>query len=285
MKTETERLAEHTWLKIGGPAEIATPESKSEFVDLLTECHEEGREYRILGGGSNLLVTDERLDELVIKSTDACTDFEVDGTEVEVGASMMIPQFVKQCVDHDLGGYEYLYSVPGTVGGGIYMNAGRGRSHRQTILNHLTSVEVFVDGEVRVFEKDELDFEHRWSTFHEHDDWVILSATFDMPEQPAKKGKDLIKERMAKVGERERGQPNAGSVFKSSSRLPLHKIPPNGLSVDGARFVSGNRICHDGKASFDDVYRLVKRAELLHRLTSLFQKAEIEWKIWTNESN
>ncbi|MDL0126362.1 FAD-binding protein [Halobacterium salinarum] len=280
MKTETERLAEHTWLKIGGPAEIATPESRSEFVDLLTECHERGRKYRILGGGSNLLVTDEGIDELVIKSTDACTDFEVNGSEVQVGASMMIPQFIKRCVDNDLGGYEYLYSVPGTVGGGIYMNAGRGRSHDLTISDHLTGVEVFVDGEVRTFEKSELQFEHRRSTFHNHDDWVILSATFDMPEQPAEKGNKLIKDRMSKVGERERGQPNAGSVFKSRSRLPVHKISPNGLSVDGARFVSGNRICHNGNATFDDVYRLVKRAAFLHRIMPPFEKPVIEWEIW-----
>lgn len=280
MKTKTENLSEHTWLKIGGPAEIATPESKAEFVDLLTECHEKGRDYRILGAGSNLLVNDDGVDELVIDSTDACTDFEADGTRVKVGASMMLPQFVKQCVDNDLGGYEYLYSVPGTVGGGIFMNAGRGKSHGLTISDHLESVEVFADGEVRVFEKDELEFRHRWSTFHDHDDWVILSATFDMPEQPAEEGTQRIKERMAKVNERERGQPNAGSVFKSKSRLPVHKIPPNGLSVDGARFVSGNRICHDGNASFDDVYRLVKRAKLLHRLVPPFRRPVIEWEIW-----
>lgn len=280
MKTETRQLAKDTWLNIGGPAEIATPESKWEFVNLLTECHEEEREYRILGRGSNLLITDDELDELVIKSTEACTVFEIDGTEVEVGASMMIPQFVKQCVSHDLGGYEYLYSVPGTVGGGIYMNAGRGKTHGLTISDYLTAVEVFVDGEVCMLEKDDLEFEHRWSTFHDHDDWVILSATFDMPEQPSEKGERLIKTRMTKVGERERGQPNAGSVFKSASRLPLHKILPNGLSVNGARFVSGNRICHDGSASFDDVYRLVKLAAFLHWITPPFQKPEIEWQIW-----
>ena len=280
MKRETEQLSEYTWLKIGGPAEIATPESKAEFVDLLMECHEEGRDYRILGGGSNLLVDDDGIDELVIKSTEACTDFEVDGTEVEVGTSVMVPQFVKQCVENDLGGYEYLYSVPGTVGGGIYMNAGRGKSHGLTISDYLTSVEAFVDGEIRVIEKDELELEHRWSTFQEHDDWVILSATFDMPQQPAEEGNRRIKERMAKVGERERGMPNAGSVFKSKSRFPVHKIPPNGLSVNGARFVSSNRICHDGSASFDDVYRLVNRAKLLHSLIPPFENPVVEWDIW-----
>lgn len=280
MKRKTEPLSEHTWLQIGGQAEIAIPETKAEFVELLTECHETDRDYRILGGGSNLLVDDDGIDDLVIKSTEACTDFSVDGTIVDVGASMMVPQFVKQCVENDLGGYEYLYSVPGTVGGAIYMNAGRGKSHGLTIADHLITVEVFADGEVQTLETEELEFEYRWSTFHNHDDWVILSAIFDLPEQPAEEGNQRINERMEKVSERERAKPNAGSVFKSGSRLPLHKIPPNGLSVDGARFVSSNRICHDGSAEFDDVYRLVKMAKLLNRLRPPFESPVIEWDIW-----
>lgn len=280
MRTTTEPLSEHTTLKIGGPAEIVTPTTKHELVDVLSECHQERRNYRILGAGSNLLVNDEGIDDVVIKTTEACSHFSVEGTLVVTGASLMIPQFVRKCVNNGLGGYEYLYSVPGTVGGAIYMNAGRGERHKLTISNYLTSVEVFMEGEVSWIDIDELEFEHRWSTFHKHDEWVILSATFDLPEQPPEEGNRRIKERMGKIGERERSQPNAGSVFKSGSKLPLHRIPPNGLSVDGARFVSGNRICHDGNAKFEDVKKLVNRAVILHRFVPPFEKPNIEWIIW-----
>ncbi len=280
MKKINENLSEYTWLKIGGPAEIAIPESKKEYVELLKRCHEKNRSYKLLGGGSNLLVNDEGIEELVIKNTDACTDFKQEGTKVSVGSSMMIPQFVRKCVENNLGGYEYLYSVPGTVGGGIYMNAGRGKSYKQTISDHLTSVEVFIDGEIRILEKEELCFKHRWSTFQSNNDWVILSANFDLPEQSAERGNALIKKRMEKVRKRERGQPNAGSVFNSNAPLPLQKIPPNGLSVDGARFVSKNRICHNGNADFDDVYKLLKRAKILNTLVPPFKQPEVEWVIW-----
>ncbi|MDJ1434196.1 FAD-binding protein [Halostagnicola sp. A-GB9-2] len=246
MKRITESLADHTWLKIGGKAELAVPETKAELVDLLQECHAHDRPYRILGNGSNLLVSDEGVDQLVIKTTEACTDVEFDGNRANVGASVMAPQFVNACIEQDLGGYEYLYSVPGTIGGAIYMNAGRGKSYGLTIADHLESVEIFDDGEVRELDVDEIEFRHRYSSFQDYDDWVILSATFDLPSQQAEEGRAKARERMQKVKSRERSKPNAGSVFKSGAKLPLQKVPPGGLSVGDAHFVSKNRICHTG---------------------------------------
>lgn len=280
MKRTTEPLADHTWLKIGGPAEIATPESKEELVSVLEECHESGREYRILGNGSNLLVTDRGIDELVIKNTEACTDLDFDGNRLVAGASVLIPQFINACISNDLGGYEYLYSVPGTIGGAIFMNAGRGESYGQTIADHLVSVEVFADGEVRQLPVEEIDFSHRYSLFQDRPEWVILSATFDLPSQPKERGQEIARERMEKVGQRERAKPNAGSVFKSGTRFPVHKYPPGGLSVGDAWFVASNRICHNGDSNFEEVKKLVTRAKWLHWIVPPFEEPEIEWEIW-----
>ncbi|WP_224448741.1 UDP-N-acetylmuramate dehydrogenase [Haloprofundus salilacus] len=280
MECITKPLAEHTSLKIGGPAEIAIPESKSELVDLLTECYEESRPYRILGNGSNLLVADKGVDELVIKITDASTNLSFNGSHADVGASVMVPQFINACIQKNLGGYEYLYSVPGTIGGAIYMNAGRGPAHEMTIADYLVSVEVFAEGSVREISADKMSFEHRYSSFHDNSEWVILSATFDLPTQPSNEGREKARERMQKVRRRERSKPNAGSVFKSGARFPVHKIPPNGLSVGDARFVEQNRICNDGNATCRDVERLITRAKWFHRLVPPFEDPQIEWEIW-----
>ncbi len=279
MERKTEPLAQHTTLKIGGPAEIAIPETKAEFVDVLDECHN-GRSYRILGNGSNLLVSDQGISDLVIKNTKACTNIKVEGNQIEVGGSVMVPQFINKCIQHDLGGCEYLYSVPGSIGGAIYMNAGRGPTHNKTISDHLVSVEVFSGGDIREIPVEELDFNHRYSSFQEHEDWVILAATFDLPTQPSEVGRERAQNRMQKVNKRERAKPNAGSVFKSGSRLPVHKIPPNGLSVGDARFVHQNRICNDGNATCCDVERLISRAKWIHKLVPPFRTPEVEWEIW-----
>lgn len=280
MKKKTESLAEHTWLKVGGPAEIAVPETKQELIELLADCHSQNRPYRILGNGSNLLVTDEGVDELVVKTTEACTGIEFDGSSAVVGASVMIPQFINECVQRDLGGYEYLYSVPGTIGGAIFMNAGRGKNHQSTIADHLISVEVIDEGTVRHILVEDIDLDHRYSSFQEHEDLVILSAEFDLPTQSSDEGQEKVRKRMQKANERERSKPNAGSVFKTGARLPLHKIPPNGLSIGDARFVATNRICNDGEASFNDMYRLIALAKLLHRIAPNFETPEVEWEIW-----
>ena len=280
MKKTTEPVASHTWLKIGGPSEIAIPENRSELVDVLLECHKENRTYRILGNGSNLLVSDDGIDELVIKTTEACTNLQFDGNSVSAGTSVMVPQFINGCVQHGLGGYEYLYSVPGTIGGAIYMNAGRGAAHDQTISDHLISVEVFAEGETKEVPAEDLDFDHRYSSFQEHEDWVILNATFNLPSQPQKDGREKTQKRMQKVKQRERSKPNAGSVFKFGARLPLQKVPPNGLSVGDARFVQQNRICNDGDATFRDVDRLLSLAKSLNKLVPPFSSPEVEWEVW-----
>lgn len=280
MKRTTEPLAEHTWLRIGGPAEIAIPESKSELTSLLKKCDEKNQKYRILGGGSNLLITDEGVDDLVIKITGACTNIRFTDGRLKVGASVMLPMFINSYIQYDLGGYEYLYSVPGTLGAAIYMNAGRGEGHGQTISDYLVSVEVYENGGVEEIDRNELTFKHRFSTFMDKENPVILSATFEMPTQPEEEGRKNAQARMESVNERERQLPNAGSVFKSGSWIPLHKLPPNGLSVGSARFTSPNRIVHDGDASYSEVRKLVERAIWLHQIVPPFRRPEIEWRIW-----
>jgi len=280
MNRTTESLAQYTWLKIGGPADIVIPENKKELISILNECSTSGESYRILGNGSNVLISDKGIDDLVIINTDACSRLEIEGRNVYAGGSVMVPQFISSCIENNLGGYEYLYSVPGTIGGSIYMNAGRGAGHNQTISDYLKSVEVYADGKIKTMRKNELDFDHRYSSFQNYDELVILEAQFELPEQSTEVGRKKAQERMSKVQKRERSLPNAGSVFKSGARLPLHKFPPQGLSVGDARFVGPNRICNDGNASFDEVVTLINRAKLLNKIIPPFEEPEVEWKIW-----
>jgi len=280
MKIKNALLKNHTWFKIGGPANILTPENESELIDLLTYCHRNEKDFKILGNGSNLLVTDQKITDLIIHCIDACTDLEIDGTEINVGASIMMPQFVNYCLNAGLGGYEYLFSVPGTIGGGIYMNAGRGKNFDLTISDYLINVKVFSEGEVIFIEKTDLEFKHRWSSFHNHDDWVILSAKFDLPRRSRDEGVKLIKQRMDYVEKRERKNPNAGSVFKHKSRFPIHILPLNFVCGKNAWFTSSNRITHDGRGDFTDINCLIKWANWFHRLTPPFKKPVLEYEIW-----
>lgn len=275
MKRINDSLADHTWFKIGGAADIIIPETKQELVQAIRGCNRNDTPYRILGNGSNVLVSDKGLDEKIIKTTDCCNSIEIEGNQVKVGASVMIPQLVNMIVNNGLGGIEYLYSVPGTVGGGIFMNAGRGRSYNKTIADYLLTVEIFDGEEIIHLNKKELDFAYRYSTFQENPDWTILSAEFEFPSQSPEEGKKKIEDRMNHIETRERGKPNAGSIFRQGK-----VIPTKGLWMGDAKFVSNNRICNMGDASFKDVERLIKLTKIIHLFVPIAEPIDTEVRIW-----
>lgn len=268
-------LANYTWFKIGGPAEIWIPESKKDLIEAVDKCNRLKKDYLILANGSNILVSDKNLEKIIINIGKACDELHIDGNLVTAGASVSLQKLITSCVNKNLGGIEFLFSVPGTVGGAVFMNAGRGQFFNQTISNYVKFVEVYDGQKIRKMSKDELDFKHRYSIFHKHPKWVILSATFEFQPQSMKVGHELIKKRMNHVRHKERSKSNAGSVFKSGVRIPL-----KGLRIGRAKFVDNNRICNLGNASFSDVKRLINLAIFLHRIIPFTKKPEIEICIW-----
>lgn len=275
METKREPLGQHTWFKIGGPAEIIEPKSKDEFVSAIEWCLEENRPYRVLGNGSNVLISDEGIDEIVIKNTSACTDLEANGNTVVAGSSVLLPQFINFSVEHGLGGVEYLYSVPGTIGGAVFMNAGRGKRHNKTITDYLVSVEIHNGEQIREIPAEELEFDHRYSTFQDHEDWVILSATFELPSQPKEVGRKKIQERMDYIKSRDRSTPNAGSIFTNGTSLPMRIF-----SRGGAKFVQDNRIGNVDNANSSDVEQLIWLAKALHKYIPTLEERDVEIRIW-----
>jgi len=271
MKTVTESLSSHTWLEIGGEAKIVVPEDRKELIKCITEMDE----FYVLGNGSNVLATEGQMNKPVIKLSEALDMINISGNKVTVGASVELPRLVNRVVDEDLGGIEYLISVPGTVGGAIFMNAGEGAGSKNQISQYLQTVEVYKNGNIVNLNKSDCDFQNRWSVFHNHDDWVILSATLRLPSQAKSVGEKNIQQRMEKINERSRAQPNAGTIFKSGSSLPN-----TGLKIGGAKFVMKDRICNVDNATSKDVIRLIKLVKFLHRVVPTLDSPEEEIVVW-----
>jgi UDP-N-acetylmuramate dehydrogenase len=272
-----EPLLKHTSLRIGGPARrLIVPESREELVAAVCEAHKSRTPYFMLGRGSNVLAGDRAIDTLVIKNTEACRTLTLlDDGRIEAGSSVELQRLIRFGVDHDLGGIEYLQSVPGNVGGAIFMNAGRGQQHNQAISGYLVEVDV-CDGE-RVFTipKQECQFSYRSSVFR-HKRWIILGARFRFPEQPRARGLELIGERMRYVREAQDNQmPNAGTVFSRHFRLDSQLM---GTSVNGAAFSSKtpNWILNTGRATCQDVLQLIRRARVQH-LIRFCRPPYLEW--------
>jgi UDP-N-acetylmuramate dehydrogenase len=118
-----ESLRHHTTFRIGGPADyFFAAVEPDELVIALRTAHEIGIPVFLLGGGSNLLVSDEGFRGLVVRN--ACTAVEFDGTAAHVGCGKDFLELIQQCRDRELAGLEFAAGIPGSVGGALYGNAG-----------------------------------------------------------------------------------------------------------------------------------------------------------------
>ncbi|SFK82367.1 UDP-N-acetylmuramate dehydrogenase [Amycolatopsis sacchari] len=170
-------LAEHTTLRLGGPAREFVVAETTE--DLLSAVRGTRGPVLLLGGGSNLVIGDAGFDGTVVKI--ATSGWRVDGTEVEVAAGQNWDEFVAAMVDAGLGGLECLSGIPGSVGATPIQNVG---AYGCEVADLLTSIECYDRrvGEVRTMTADELGFAYRTSVLKGTDAGIVLSVRFALRE-------------------------------------------------------------------------------------------------------
>ena len=281
MRIYNELMSRHTTFKIGGPVQVMEiPESEQELMGVISGCIRTNIKYYIFGGGSNILVRDQGLKGVAIKTTKACLGInQAEDNRIEVGASVRLQDFIDYCLCHDLESFEYLYSVPGTIGGAIYMNAGRGKSYNLQISNRLESVKCFDGSNVVYLRKEQCNFGYRTSVFQKNKKMVILSAIFSFQTQPKTIGEEKVRKRMTYVMKyQDRAYPSAGSVFRSCSPHILNML--KGLRFGGAQFSkkTSNWINNAINAKASDVLVLIAIAKVLNRV--VLKNAELEIEIW-----
>jgi len=277
---ENEPLARYTTFRIGGFApKMYIPESESELITTVKDLHRQQQQYYLLGNGSNVLIRDRTLSRPVILNTKSCDylNFKDNGT-VEVGASVDLRKLIKKLIEHNLASPVALYTVPGTLGGAIFQNASR-NSFKVSITDNLQTIRYFDGEKIATRSKQEGEFRWRYSVFHQHPDWLILSATFKFAPQSKEEGdRELAKSIEAAAKKSYRQNFSVGSVFKTK-HLPLMKRFA-GLRWGDAEYSATtlNTIHNLGQAKFSDVTQLIFLAKLLHWLC--FKKIELEIDIW-----
>jgi len=277
MRLYGELMRNHTTFRLGGPAEeLFVPESREELIREIKACHDGGRICRVMGNGSNLLVRDRGVRGVVVKNTKALDSLEKSGNRVIVGSSVMLPKFVHFCVDNDLEGMEYLSSIPGTIGGALYMNAGRGRKFNTAISDKLEWVTIYDGRKELRLDRSELKFSFRKSVFHQQPEWLILDACFMLQDQDKEIGREKIRKRMDFVLKTQnRKYPSAGSIYDEYSKLALRIM--RGIRIGGCKF-DGNWISNIDHGSARDVLRLLLISRILH--FAFFKRPVLEIEIW-----
>ncbi len=211
---EQEPLSRHTSFRIGGPAELmAFPTTVQELAALLACAARCGVRPRILGAGTNVLAPDEGLPGLVIVTRDALTGLQCTGAaQLEAMAGSSLAQAAMFAARHSLSGLEFAHGIPGSVGGGLYMNAGAyGGELAQVALR--TQV-MLPDGSLRWLEGQAQGFGYRSSAFQQTDAVIVRTVfALQVGDEAA------IRARMQELAARRRASqplelPSAGSTFK-----------------------------------------------------------------------
>lgn len=206
-------LAKYTTIHIGGPAEcLISARSSEEIQMVLRFCKEHDVALHILGNGSNLIVDDNGVSGIVLYIGRRLQEITVNGTEIAADAGARMALVARAAEDASLTGLEFAFGIPGTIGGGVIMNAG---AYGGELSQVVKKVEAFdEDGNFYVLEADDLCFGYRKSTLKTHG--YIVSKVY-LECKPG--NKEEISALMADLGKQRREKqpleyPSAGSTFK-----------------------------------------------------------------------
>jgi UDP-N-acetylmuramate dehydrogenase len=257
-----EPLANHTTLKIGGPADILViPENIDAIKKVINIVKEEDINWRAIGRGSNLLVDDEGIEGVVIKLSEGLDHLEIDGDEITVGGGYPVIKLATVISKQGLSGLEFAGGIPGSVGGAVFMNAGAHGSDVSKILKkaHI----LFADGTMEWLSCEEMEFSYRTSLLQKKPG-VCLEAVFAL----TKGNKEEIVAQMQQNKDyRRKSQPwnfpCAGSIFRNP--LPnyagalIEEAGLKGHKIGGAQIseMHANFIVNAGDAKAKDVTDLI----------------------------
>ncbi|MDX1984290.1 MAG: UDP-N-acetylmuramate dehydrogenase [Bryobacteraceae bacterium] len=205
-------LSQYTRFGIGGPAKIlADAADEATFLQALAVARECGVPLMVIGGGTNLIVSDAGFSGLVLRYTGSRIRRVGDDIEVEAGA--VLQDLVNASIEMGLEGLHTMTGIPGWVGAAVYGNAG---AYGHSISEFATSVRYHDGREVRDFDNAGCCFAYRESIFKKHKEWIILSARLSLP----RGDRDLLRENAARIlAIRNAKYPPemkcAGSIFKN----------------------------------------------------------------------
>ena len=259
-------MKRYTSMRVGGPAKMLLyPADRADLLAMVSRLKDSGTPYRFLGNGTNIIVSDSGINDALIRIARMSRlhfTKTKDGAIAEVGGGFSLKRFIRECARRGLGGLEKLYWIPGSVGGGIRMNAG---SFGQSISDTLTGIDILNErGEIIERETQRGDFGYRASIVKTSE--CVIAARFRLKDAD----KDQLQADMDYVY-RERRQrhpmeyPSAGSVFKGVSGQSawwfVEKAGLRGYRI-GDACVSDkhtNFIINMGHARAQDIAALIKK--------------------------
>lgn len=212
---EEEPMRLHTTFRVGGPARFfVTPKTAEELQGIIACCREAQVPYYIIGNGSNLLVSDQGYEGVVIQIFKEMNEIRIEGEEIVAQAGALLSAVAARAAEASLTGFEFAAGIPGTLGGACVMNAGAYGGEMKDVLTEVQALTR--EGEVLTIPKDELELGYRTSVIAKKG-YIVLEAKLRL-----EKGEEAdIRARMEdlknrRVTKQPLEYPSAGSTFKLS---------------------------------------------------------------------
>ena len=260
-----EPMAKHTSFRIGGGAEVmAFPKNREELAEILNVSALLDTKPAILGAGTNVLAPDAGICGIVICLKDCLDGMEqLDDSRIRVMAGVTMTGAAILAANLGLSGREFAHGIPGTVGGGVYMNAG---AYGGEICQVAESVEYMdLSGNIHILSNEEMRFSYRHSIV-EDAGGIVISAVFRLMQKPAEEIKATMKDLMSRrSASQPLDKPSAGSAFKRPvggyAAALIDQAGLKGFTVGGAAISTKHAgfAVNLGDATAEDVKQLLKQ--------------------------
>lgn len=276
-------LAHLTWLKVGGKAEIFYKPSDLQDLQNFLSGLPSNYDLNTIGAGSNLLIRDGGVRGAVVKLGPAFNYIKKEEDTLIAGAGTLNSSLVQFCLEHKIGGFEFLAGIPGSIGGGINMNAGAYHKEFQDILSSIIAVKR--DGSLAIFTNAQMGFKYRSHSINEP--LIFVEARFKVPKNAIGVSLDIIKAKIDQINtDRRLSQPinqkTAGSTFKNPTPEKawqlIDEVGMRGFTIGGGQIADMhcNFLINLGNATAKDLEKVAETArEKVYREKGI----QLEWEV------
>lgn len=274
-------MAKWTTMRVGGPADLLVEaRSAQDIACVVSETTRLSLPLLVIGNGSNLLVRDGGIRGVVLVIGDQMKSVSQDGTQLHVQGGATLTRAARRALDAGLSGLEALSGIPGTVGGGAYMNAGAYGTEFSQVVSAVHALDA--SGTVRVLERDALQYGYRTSALMQQQ-LIVTDVCFAL--QPD--DKEAIATRMADYAKRRRdkqplSKPSAGSFFKrpegAFAGALIEQAGLKGMSIGGAEVsqMHAGFLINKGNATASDLLALMVHVqETVHAMSGIMLEPEV----------
>ena len=260
-------LSNHTTMQVGGIAPVvAYVRNVEELITAIREAKNNGVKYTVIGNGSNVVFSDNGFDGLVVVTTEM-KKISVEGNQIKADCGASLTRLALEAQRASLSGLEFAYGIPGTVGGGVFMNAGAFGGSLSDVVVSSICYDAKNDS-IRKIDREEHEFRYRESIYTQNPNYIILAVLLEL-----KSGKieDIVEKMNENIRARKEKQPleypSAGSAFKRpvgfyAGEL-IEKCGLKGYRIGGAEVSEKHAgfIINRGGATAEDVMRLVEHVK------------------------